>query len=159
MYDDVTLWWCDTMYDDVTLCMMMWHYVWWCDTMYDDVTLCMMTWDYVWWCDTTVGSWHGSHYAEHRSRRGLWALPHLCHLSAALRPIGTPSKNWACICRSPTNWLHMYVCMYHMYVSMYVCMYEIYTHELITYIYIYTQIPVYIWTDYIIYIYNIYIYI
>ena len=27
------------MYDDVTLCMMMWHYVWWCDTMYDDVTL------------------------------------------------------------------------------------------------------------------------
>ena len=24
----------------VTLCMMMWHYVWWCDTMYDDVTLC-----------------------------------------------------------------------------------------------------------------------
>ena len=26
------------MYDDVTLCMMMWHYVWWCDTMYDDVT-------------------------------------------------------------------------------------------------------------------------
>jgi hypothetical protein len=29
---------------DVTLCMMMWHYVWWCDTMYDDVTLCMMMW-------------------------------------------------------------------------------------------------------------------
>ena len=23
---------------------MMWHYVWWCDTMYDDVTLCMMMW-------------------------------------------------------------------------------------------------------------------
>jgi hypothetical protein len=38
-----------TRYDDVTLCMMMWHYVWWCDTMYDDVTLCMMMWHYVWW--------------------------------------------------------------------------------------------------------------
>jgi len=32
---------CDTMYDDVTLCMMAWHYVWWRDTMYDDVTLCL----------------------------------------------------------------------------------------------------------------------
>jgi hypothetical protein len=42
----------DTMYDDVTLCMMMWHYVWWCDTMYDNVTLCMMMWHCVWWCDT-----------------------------------------------------------------------------------------------------------
>jgi hypothetical protein len=31
-------------YDDVTLCMMMWHYVWWCDTTYDDLTLCMMMW-------------------------------------------------------------------------------------------------------------------
>ena len=38
------VWWCDTVYDDVTLCMMMWHCVWWCDTVYDDVTLCMMTW-------------------------------------------------------------------------------------------------------------------
>jgi len=66
MYDDVTLcmmmwhyvWWCDTMYDDVTLCMMIWHYVWWCDTMYDDVTLCLvktcrhLSEHYVWWCDT-----------------------------------------------------------------------------------------------------------
>jgi hypothetical protein len=32
------VWWCDTMYDDVTLCMMMWHYIWWSDTVYDDVT-------------------------------------------------------------------------------------------------------------------------
>jgi hypothetical protein len=38
------VWWCDTVYDDVTLCMMMWHCVWWCDTVYDDVTLCMMMW-------------------------------------------------------------------------------------------------------------------
>jgi hypothetical protein len=60
VYDDVTLcmmmwhcvWWCDTVYDDVTLRMMMWHYVWWCDTTYDDVTLCMMMWHCVWWCDT-----------------------------------------------------------------------------------------------------------
>jgi hypothetical protein len=41
-------WWCDTLYDDVTLCMMMWDYAWWCDTLYDDVTL----WHCVWWCDT-----------------------------------------------------------------------------------------------------------
>ena len=46
-YDCV--WWCDTKYDDVTLCMMMWHYVWWCDTMYDGVTLCMMR-HWVWLC-------------------------------------------------------------------------------------------------------------
>jgi hypothetical protein len=49
-------------YDDVTLCMMMRHYVCWCDTVYDDVTLCdtmyddvtlrVMMWHYVWWCDT-----------------------------------------------------------------------------------------------------------
>ena len=75
------VWWCDaclslpsgtgrppiydygTMYDDVTLCMMMWRmsvpairyrassYIWWCENMYDDVTLCMMMWQYVWWCD------------------------------------------------------------------------------------------------------------
>jgi len=38
------VWWCDTMYGDVTLCMMMWHCVWWCATMYDDVTRCMMMW-------------------------------------------------------------------------------------------------------------------
>jgi len=38
------VWWCDTMYDDVTLCMMMWHYAWWFDTMHDDMTLCMMIW-------------------------------------------------------------------------------------------------------------------
>jgi len=49
------VWWCDTLYDDVTLCMTMWHYVWWCDTMYDDVTLCMVMWHYVWWCDTVYG--------------------------------------------------------------------------------------------------------
>jgi len=30
--------------DDVTLCVMMWHYVWWCDTVCDDVTLCVMMW-------------------------------------------------------------------------------------------------------------------
>jgi len=47
---------CDTIYDDVTLRMMMWHYVWWCDTKYDDVTLCMMMWHYVWWCDTGKSS-------------------------------------------------------------------------------------------------------
>jgi hypothetical protein len=29
------------MYDDVTLCMMMWHCGWWCDTVDDDVTLCI----------------------------------------------------------------------------------------------------------------------
>ena len=60
LYDDVTLcmmmwhcvWWCDTVYDDVALCMMMWHCVCWCDTMYDDVTLCMMMWHCEWWCDT-----------------------------------------------------------------------------------------------------------
>ncbi len=36
----------------------MWHRVWWCDTVYDDVTLCMMMWHCVWWCDTvyTCGS-------------------------------------------------------------------------------------------------------
>ena len=62
------------MYDDVTLCMMMWHSVLEltsklklryfyntiniiqlqhhsCDTMYDDVTLHMMMWHYAWWCD------------------------------------------------------------------------------------------------------------
>ena len=26
------------------VCIMMWHYAWWCDTMYDHVTLCMMMW-------------------------------------------------------------------------------------------------------------------
>jgi hypothetical protein len=46
------VWWCDPVYDDVTLCMMMWHCVWWCDPVYDDVTLCMMMWHCVWWCDT-----------------------------------------------------------------------------------------------------------
>jgi len=82
VYDDVTcvwwcdtVWWCGTVYDDVTLCMMMWHCVWsgmclcllahvfvphllflwhcvwWCDTVCDDVTLWMM-WHCVWWCDT-----------------------------------------------------------------------------------------------------------
>ena len=35
----VYVWWRDTVYDDVTLCMMTWHCVWWCDTMYDDMTL------------------------------------------------------------------------------------------------------------------------
>jgi len=62
LYDDVTLcvmmwhciWWCDTLYDDVTLCRMMWHCVWWCDTMYDDVTLCMMMWHCKWCCDTLL---------------------------------------------------------------------------------------------------------
>jgi len=53
------------MYDDVTPCMMMWHYVWalrtyggiarWCDTMYDDVTPCMMMWHYVWALRTYEG--------------------------------------------------------------------------------------------------------
>jgi len=33
LMSEVYVWWCDIMYDDVTLCMMMWHYVWWCDTM------------------------------------------------------------------------------------------------------------------------------
>jgi hypothetical protein len=42
------------MYDDVTLCMMMWHGVWWCDTMCAGwlVYVCMMMWHYAWWCDT-----------------------------------------------------------------------------------------------------------
>jgi len=53
------VWWCDTMYDDVTLCMMTHTHTHtpdqvravprWCDTKYDDVTLCMMMWHYVWW--------------------------------------------------------------------------------------------------------------
>jgi len=34
------------------LCMMMWHYVWWCGSVYDDVTLGVMMWHYVWWCDS-----------------------------------------------------------------------------------------------------------
>ena len=67
------------MYDDVTLCILMWHCVWWCDTVYDDVTPCVMMWHdacvfsngiippllidarlvsvmmwhHVWWCDNT----------------------------------------------------------------------------------------------------------
>jgi len=41
-----------TVYDDVTLCMMMWHSAWWCDTVYDDVTLCVWWCDTVCWCDT-----------------------------------------------------------------------------------------------------------
>ena len=80
---DTIFWWCDTvyddmtLYDDVTLCMMMWlsrmcagydllmmwHCVWWCfkDVCMirssDDVILrmmmrhCMMMWHCVWWCD------------------------------------------------------------------------------------------------------------
>jgi hypothetical protein len=46
------VWWCDIMYDDVTLCMMIWHYVWWSEIMSDDVTLYVMMRHYVWWFDT-----------------------------------------------------------------------------------------------------------
>ena len=56
------IWWCDTVYDDVTLFMMMWHCVWWCDTMltfntayydYEGIMIGdMMMWHCVWWCDT-----------------------------------------------------------------------------------------------------------
>ena len=44
------------LFDDVTVCMVMWQYVWWCDSMYDDVTVCvsddvtvcMVMWHYEW---------------------------------------------------------------------------------------------------------------
>jgi len=42
-------------------CVMMWHYVWWCDTMYDDVTL------YMWMaCATVFG-----HPCTGRVKRGI----------------------------------------------------------------------------------------
>jgi hypothetical protein len=33
------------------------HYVWWCDTMYDDVTLCMMMWHHVCMYARLLASW------------------------------------------------------------------------------------------------------
>jgi len=70
-----TVWRCDTMYGDVTLCMMMWHYVWRCDTMYDDVTLCMMMWHCVWWCDTMYGDSVG---LQEQVGEYIWCIYAVC---------------------------------------------------------------------------------
>ena len=98
------VWWCDTVYDDVTQCMMMWHCVWWCDTVCMMMWHCMLMWHCVWWCDTVYDDvtlctmWHV--YGDVTLCMMMWHMPRAAQNTQASCTYTditsvTPTLRWA----------------------------------------------------------------
>jgi hypothetical protein len=69
------VWWCDTVYDDVTLCMIRrWMGLQVLDIVYDDVTLFMMMWHCVWSGDGWVCKYFCNSFSVRRPKEKLLRL-------------------------------------------------------------------------------------